>query len=133
MSSGNPFGQSSSSGPPFGSPLGPSSGAPGQPFAVARPPSGLLIAAAGVALVGLVIAIVGVFREDAVALVGWALAGPLAIILLGFFVAADTRRQAEPVYTRPGWVGLVYAIAAVLIVAGIVVASVGVALWIGRL
>lgn len=152
VSSFNPFGPSSDSGnhpgarpgPPSGSPFGPPSSVPGpsanQPnptpgraFDVAGPPSGLLFAAGASALVGLGAAIAGVIERNWISVIGWAFAGPVAIIVLGLFVAADTKRQAEPVYARPGWLSVVYGIVAALIVTGIVVASVGVALWIGHI
>lgn len=156
VSSFNPFGPSSDSGnnpgarqgPPPGNPFGPSSGMPGPPpgpsgappsptpgqaFTVAGPPSGLLFAAGAIALIGLGAGIAGVIERNWISAIGWALAGPVAIVVLGLFMAADTKRQAEPVYARPGWLSAVYGIVAALIVIGIVVASVGIALWIGHL
>ncbi|MFW0788987.1 hypothetical protein [Gordonia sp. CPCC 205333] len=56
----------------------------------------MLFGATGIALVGLVAAIVGAITQDWISLIGWGLAGPLAIVVLGLFVAADTKRQAEP-------------------------------------
>jgi hypothetical protein len=101
------------------------------PLTVAQPPLPLLIAAGVAALVGIVAG--AIFWSDPIALIGWALAGPVAIFLMGAFVRGDTYRRAEPVYVRPTWIGAAYAIVAVASVAGIVVGAVGFALWLGRL
>lgn len=153
VSSFNPFGPSGDSGNPPGSPYGPPTGGPpppghptgpgplgpppsstpGQSFTVVGPPSGLLFTAGALALVGLAVAVVGAVGASWVSLVGWAIAGPVAIVVLGLYLAADTKRQTAPVYTRPGWVRVVYGLVAAVIVVAIVVGSVGIALWIGHL
>lgn len=141
VSSFNPFGPSSDPGnpprspygPPGSTPLGPPPSTPGQSFTVVGPPVGLLFAAGALAVIGLAAAVVGAVAQTWVALIGWTIAGPVAIVVLGLYLAADTNRQTAPVYTRPNWVRVVYGLVAAVIVVAIVVASVGMALWIGHL
>lgn len=101
-----------------------------EPLQVTQPPIPLLAAAGMAAVAGLVVAAVG--WQSSVSLLGWALSGPLAFGLMGAFVSADTRRRAEPVYVRPGWIGGVYAVAATISAIGIIVGAIGFALWMGR-
>lgn len=138
QSSGPASGPPPSGGPGWGSvvPTGlipggaPSTGAEGS-LKETGPPLVILIAAGVVALAG--IAIGAVFFSDALAIIGWALAGPIAIGLMGAFVRGDTDRRAEPGYLRPTWVGTAYALVALASFAGIAVGAVGFALWVGRL
>lgn len=100
------------------------------PLHVAQPPTPLLFVAGVIALGGLVAAVVG--WQNWVALFGWALAGPVAIGVMGAFVGIDTRRRAEPIYVRPGWIGGAYATVALISGIGIIVGAIGFALWMGR-
>lgn len=131
----NPF-QSGSPAPPSSS-GGLGQVAPGtggvmsEPLAVSQPPTPLLAVAGAIAVAGLVVAAVG--WQSWLAIIGWALAGPLAIGVMGAFIASDTRRRAEPVYVRPDWLNAIYAAVAILSGIGIIVASVSFALWAGRL
>jgi hypothetical protein len=90
----------------------------------------MLIAAGVMAAVGLVVAAVGL--SSWIAIIGWALAGPLSIVTMGAFVKQDTERRAEPVYVRPDWVGIAYAAVVALSIAGILVGAIGIAFWVGR-
>lgn len=101
------------------------------PLSIAKPPVGLLAAGAVIAVVGLVLAVV--FWANPIALVGWALAGPVAIGVMALYVARDTALRAEPVYLRPDWLSMAYAAVAAVAVIGVVVSSVSIALWAGHL
>lgn len=131
----NPF-QSGMPGPqPAGNtgptPLGPrTSGAEAAPLQIARPPTVLLSAAGAIAAAGLAVAVIG--WQSWLALIGWALAGPLAIGVMGAFLGSDTRRRAEPIYVRPDWITIAYAAVAVLSAVGIIVGAIGFAIWMGR-
>ncbi len=103
----------------------------GDALTIVKPPTALLAVAAAVAVVGAVLAAVG--WGSWIAGVGWALAGPIAIGVMALYVAADTRRRAEPVYLRPEWLTMAYAGVAMLAVAAIVVSALSVAFWVGRL
>lgn len=101
------------------------------PLTIGKPPAGLLAIGAGIAVLGVVLA--AVFWGSEVALLGWLLAGPVAIGVLAFYAARDTARRAEPVYLRPDWLSMAYAAVAALVVIGIVVSSLSVAFWAGQL
>lgn len=103
----------------------------GSPLTVVSPPTALLAVAAGVAAVGIVLAAVG--WGGPLAVIGWALSGPIAIGVMAFYIATDTRRRAEPVYVRPDWLTFAYPAVAMLAVSGIVVCAISVAFWVGRL
>ncbi|MFT4126565.1 MAG: hypothetical protein QM662_10075, partial [Gordonia sp. (in: high G+C Gram-positive bacteria)] len=122
---GSPFG------PPGGSPL--PGGAPpasaGVP-ATTGPPTALLAGAAVCAIGGIVLG--AVFWERWIAGIGWFLAGPVAIGVLGLFNATDTARRSAPIYLRPSWVRAVTVVVTLLIVAGVLVTAVSFAFWVGR-
>lgn len=105
-------------------------GASDDALTVAKPPTVLLIAAGVLAAVGLVVA--AITFGSWIAIIGWSLAGPLAIGVMGAFVRQDTDRRAEPVYVRPHWIAAAYAAVIVLTVAGILVGALGFAFWMGR-
>lgn len=113
-----------------GGSFGPGTPGPAAPLVVAQPPTALLAAAGVAALAGLITA--GIGWQAWYSLIGWALAGPIAIGLLGAFIGVDTRRRAEPVYVRPDWMGAAYAAVVAVAVIGIIVGSVSFALWMGR-
>ena len=98
---------------------------------ISGPPTGILVAAAVLAAAGTVLAVLG--WGGWLALLGWALAAPLAIGALGLFTAHDTDRRARPVYLRPGWLGPAYWAVTALSVTGTIVGALGVAFWLGRL
>lgn len=110
--------------------MAPSLGSDG-PLRETGPPLVSLIIAGVVAVAGITVS--AVFFADALAIVGWALSGPIAIVIMGAFVRGDTDRRAEPGYLRPTWMGAAYALVAVASIAGIIVGAVGFALWMGRL
>lgn len=98
---------------------------------VAKPPAGLLFVGAAIAVAGGALA--GICWTSWIALIGWVLAGPVAIGVMASYVARDTARRAEPVYLRPDWLTMAYAVASTLGVIGILVSSLSVAFWVGRL
>lgn len=62
-----------------------------------NPPMVLLAAGAGLSVVGVVTALV--FRQSWVMLtLGWLLAGPLAIAMLGQYIQKDSAQRARPIY-----------------------------------
>lgn len=131
----NPFDPGATASPGAPNPAGyrqaavPSRGA--GPLTIAKPPAGLLAVGAAIALTGAALA--GICWASGIALIGWALAGPVAIGVLALYVARDTARQVAPVYLRPEWLTMAYAAVAALAVVGIVVSSLSVAFWVGRL
>ncbi|MFT4201972.1 MAG: hypothetical protein QM634_14695, partial [Gordonia sp. (in: high G+C Gram-positive bacteria)] len=98
---------------------------------IASPPNGLLLAAAVTAVLGGLIGAVGWARWWS--LIGWVLAGPIAIWLVARFVAVDTARKTETVYSRPGTTGVFWVVAIVAVVVAIAVTALSVGFWIGRL
>ncbi|WP_290707775.1 hypothetical protein [Gordonia sp. UBA5067] len=98
---------------------------------MSAPPNGLLIVAAACAGAGGLIGALGWGRWWS--LLGWLLAGPIAIWLVARFVAVDTERKTATVYSRPGSTGVLWAVAIVLTVLGIAVTALAVGFWIGRL
>lgn len=78
------------------------------------------------------IAVGAIFWGQWPSVFGWLLAGPVAIIAAGFFVTRDTQRRAEPLYIRPDWVSVGYAVVMVLVAVGVIVGAVAFAFWIGR-
>lgn len=101
------------------------------PLTIAKPPTGLLAVGGVIALVGAVLA--AICWASGIALIGWTLAGPVAIGVMALYVARDTALHAEPIYLRPEWLTKAYAAVATLAVIGIVVSSLSVAFWVGRL
>lgn len=82
---------------------------------------------------GVIGVVVGaLFWDEWISVIGWVVAGPLAIGVIAWFTTRDTARQAAPLYVRPDWLTLGYVGALLLIAAGIVVSTVGFALWMGR-
>lgn len=110
----------------FGSPA---STAPG--LSVARPPLTWLGVSVAAALLGLLLAaLLGALPPLAV--IGWLLAGPVAIGALAVYISIDTRRRAGAVYVAPNWLTAAYYACLVVCLAGVVVAAVRIALWVGR-
>ncbi len=136
----NPF-QSGGPGGSAASPGGPISGgvpnsAPPRAsdstdLTVAEPPVTLLAVAAATALIGAVVAII--MWATWIAVIGWVLAGPVAIGVMANFVFKDTERRAEPVYLQPQWMTLAYVGVAVITLVSIFASALSVAYWAGRL
>ena len=135
--SSNPF---DTGGAPAASGGFPGSGVfpPGTPgtertLAVAGPPTVYLWVAAGLALVGIVAtALILVFDKPWLSVAGWALAGPLALGLIGHIMAEDTRSRAAPLYVEQTWLKTAMWATAAAAAIGTVAGSLGVAFWAGR-
>ncbi len=108
-------------------------GSPGTAGASApiRPPILWLGLSAAAALIG---GFVGWFLGVRLvpALLGWLLAGPIAIGLLARYVWRDTVRRAQPTRSDYGWTGPAYYACAVLAVLATALAAYEIALWFGR-
>lgn len=136
----NPFGPGASTGGPGdSSPFGSSSsfpaGLPGSvspaPLTPVGPPTVLLWTAGAIAVVGIVIGALG--WGHWLSVIGWALAGPVAIGVAALFSAKDTERRTAPLYLRPDSISVIYAAVMVLVAAGVIVGALGFAMWVGRL
>lgn len=129
----NPFAAGAPSNPPSPAPFGDPHGrrtSTDNSLDPVGPPTGILAAAAVLAVIGIVVG--SVFWATPIAVVGWLAAGPLAIGVLAAFTSRDTSRRAAAVYLRPDWITAGYAVVIVLITAGVVVGSIGFAMWIGH-
>ena len=69
----------------------------------------------------------------AAAVMGWLLAGPLAIGALAVFSRVDTRRRTEAIYSAPTWTARLYWLVLAVCLLGIVVGAWQIALWAGTL
>ena len=99
---------------------------------VGKPPLGWLVGALAVGLVGAVVAFFG--RNPAIAIVGWALAGPGAIGLLAVFAQRDVGQRALPIYIHsPARTAALYWAVIAAAAVGIAVSAWYLALWAGRL
>lgn len=94
------------------------------------PPTVLLVVAGVLAAAG--IAIGALFWGHWQALIGWLLAGPIAIGVAALFSSRDTLRRTSAVYLRPGWIMAAYAAVMLLVTAGVIVGACGFAIWVGR-
>ncbi|MDT5192165.1 MAG: hypothetical protein QOI28_4416 [Mycobacterium sp.] len=106
----------------------------GGTLATAGPPLVWFAVALALAVAGVVLALLSALSGGvlATALVGWLLAGPIAIGALALYIRVDTRRRTESIYSAPRWVATLYwaVLAACLI--GIALGAWQIALWAGR-
>lgn len=105
---------------------------PPQQLATAAAPVHWLGAAALLAVAGLVLALV-LGGLPPIAIVAWALAGPVGIGMLAVFTTSDLKARAGAVYLAQGWVRPLYWVCVVLCLAGAMVAAWKIAEWVGRL
>lgn len=91
-----------------------------------------LIVAGVLALIGLVVG-AALGASGPLAVVGWVLAGPVAIGVLSAFTLLDTNRRAMPVYAEPGWTKPAYWAVLAVAAIGIIICALRIADWIGRL
>ncbi|WP_186629394.1 hypothetical protein [Rhodococcus sp. BP22] len=134
-SSPDPFGYGNDRG--FGSPPPlpshqPAGVQPSSSLSVAGPPLAYLFASGALALIGLVVG-VALGASGPLAVIGWVLAGPIAIGVLSAFTLLDTNRRARPVYAEPTWTRPAYWAVLVIAAIGIIVCALRIADWIGRL
>ncbi len=126
---GTPAQGSSSSGFP------PPAPSPEQPLTALGPPMVYLMVAAALGVVGSVVAALSIFRviPPGSAAIGWSLAGPLAIGVIGSFLAQDTKRRAAPLYVAPASINVAMWITGAAAMIGTIVGSLGMAMWVGHL
>ncbi|MFX4272125.1 hypothetical protein ACQBAR_15135 [Propionibacteriaceae bacterium Y1685] len=105
---------------------------PMQQLVTAKAPVQWLGLSAGLALVGLLLALI-LGGLPPVAIGAWALCGPLAIGLLAYFMTADLKARSGAVYAAQGWVRIAYWAALGLCLIGAMVAAWRIADWVGRL
>lgn len=109
----------------------PGTAASGGELVVAKPPTWLLFAAAGLALLAGVVALVQ--ANPVVAIVCWLLAGPVAIGLLALFVVKDTFARSSGLYAAPDWVKPMHYVAICVCLLCILAPALRLAYWVGRL
>ena len=135
VSSDGPFGAGAldASAPvPAGPPAAFGDSGPAAQLSTSRPPVQWLMLAAGLAIVGIVVAAL-LGSMPPVAIAAWVLAGPIGIGFLAFFTTSDLRARTGAVYLALGWVKPMYWVALVLCFAGAMVAAWRIAEWVGRL
>lgn len=134
MSSDDPFGFSNQPGTeslgqaPARDPRGPSAA----DSAVARTPVGMLLAAIVIGLAAVVIAVLFGERPP-MAVLAWVLAGPVGIGLYAAFRMQDTRARSRPFYAVTSLGRTAPWAAFVVLAAGVVLAALRIAQWIGHL
>lgn len=116
--------------PPSPAPESPEPPSPALPVA-AQPPVVVLVAALVLALAG--IGVTAATWGVPLTLLGWFLAGPLAIGVITLYSMIDTARRAAPLYGGAAWTRPAQIVVTVLIVAGVLLSSVSIAMWVGRI
>ncbi|WP_293876700.1 hypothetical protein [uncultured Brevibacterium sp.] len=113
--------------------------APNAPFApetssgdltVAGPPMHILFIVLGCAVLGIIIA---VLPWGFTGIIGWLIAGPVAILMLGNFTTTDVRRRAGGMYASRPAATTLYWVAAILTLIAVIVTAILTALWVGHL
>lgn len=120
-------------GTPRPAPLPGGGPAPTQVVVFSRPRTGWLLAAAASALCGLLLAVYATSANlpVSVSFAAWILAAWGGTLLLAVYRHVDAREQARPGYVLVGWTRTLGVVVPVLIVAGAVVSSLGIANWAG--
>lgn len=99
--------------------------------AVSPAPVWLLASAGGAAAAGGALALI--LGAPVYAAVAWLLSGPVGIALVALYLLMDTRRRTQVMYSPPTWAGAALAIVLALIFVSVIVASLQLAFWVGRL
>ncbi|WP_349826641.1 hypothetical protein [Brevibacterium litoralis] len=118
---------------PGGAPTGPPAPdvAPtGATTAVAYPPLVFLWVLLGCSVLGGLLAWI---LNGPLTLIGWLVAGPAAVAVLGIYHRTDIARRSRPLYARTGSADLLYWAGLVVCGLGVLASAVAVALWIGRI
>jgi hypothetical protein len=106
------------------------------PLTTAGPPLKWFAVTVVLAVAGAVLALISAASGGGVlvpALVGWLLAGPLAIGALAVYTRVDTRRRSESIYSAPRWTNTLYWMVLIMCLVGIALGAWQIALWAGRL
>ncbi len=106
------------------------SGAPGA-VVFSGPPFGWLLG--GVAAVAAGVCMAWLWALLPLAVVGWALAGPVGLTLVAWFVNRDNRARSSGVYLAPAWTGAAYWTCVGLCLVGVIAVAVRIADGVGRL
>ncbi|HIT76944.1 MAG TPA: hypothetical protein IAA98_15305 [Candidatus Avipropionibacterium avicola] len=117
---------------PAGVPAAFGDSAPAARLDTSRAPVQWLLIAGGLAVVGIVVALV-LGGLPPVAIAAWLIAGPIGIGCLAFFTTRDLKARTGAVYLAQSWVRPLYWVALVLCFAGAMVAAWRIAEWVGRL
>jgi hypothetical protein len=106
---------------------------PTREITLSRPRTGWLLAAAASALCGLLLAMYSVAVNSPVGLsvAAWVLAAWGGTLLLALYRHVDAREQAKPGYVLAGSTKALGVAVPILIVAGAVLSSLGIATWAG--
>lgn len=101
----------------------------------AGPPLVWFAVALALGIAGIALAATSVLAGPmiAAAVMGWLLAGPLAIGALAVFSRVDTRRRTEAIYSAPTWTSRLYWLVLAVCLLGIAVGAWQIALWAGTL
>lgn len=83
-----------------------------------------------VAIIGIALGVFG--WDNWLSVVGWVLAGPIAIGVMAFFVQTDTKKRAAATYVAPPNMSFFYVGATAAAVIGILVSAAGAAYWVGH-
>lgn len=97
---------------------------------VAGPPMHILFIVLGCAALGIIIALL---PWGFTGIIGWLIAGPVAILMLGNFTTTDVRRRAGGMYASRPAATTLYWLAAILTLIAVIVTAILTALWVGHL
>jgi hypothetical protein len=121
--------------PPGGGEFTLASPGPDGVLTAGSPPTGWLVGAVGAAVAGVAAVAVAIVLRISPwpAIAAWALAGPIAIGLLGAFSRSDIRQRARPIYSARASASALYWSAVAVAVIGIGLSAWQIADWAGRL
>ena len=101
------------------------------PIVFGRPPFGWLLG--GVAAVAAGVCLAWFWGSLPLAVAGWALAGPVGLTLVAWFVNRDNLARSSGVYLAPSWKGGAYWTSVGLCLVGVIAVAVRIADGVGRL
>lgn len=99
-------------------------------LSVAGPPMHILFIVIGLAVLGIAIA---VLPWGFTGIIGWVIAGPVAILMLGNYTTTDVKRRASGMYASRPAASTLYWVAAIVTIIAVIVTALLTALWVGRL
>jgi hypothetical protein len=113
-------------------PGGESSGSHDAPLGVGHPPLVWLAVALAFAIIAILLAQL-VIPQNALTILPWFLAGPVAMGALALFNFRDTAARALPVYAETNGARVLHVATVIGIVVAVAVTALHIALWVGRL